>query len=361
MGMGVEAAQIILAEHKLRPLTGRLLMIGRPSTWFSPELAMKLVRDAGCELRPGVAIDIDTYTVAARNSGQRWISDKGFFELFTDAEVVTVDVTDYEGAEIVHDMCKPLPDQMRGAFDFIFDGSSLDNIFDPATAIKNFALALNDRGRILHQNHGSPHSGPYLMYPSEWFFDYYLVNRFADCRVHLGFFADQTQDDIVVQTFGWEPFVKSGENWRAVTGQMQPHLPPGLPNVAVIVLAEKAPHSTHDKTPVQYVYRHPADHPSYKVYLETYLEMRKSPRRWLSFADDADFRAAFTPSAGFTYIGRRTRPDDPWLSAPSPTGNAYPDLRARVSELEATLEAMRNSKSWRITKPLRDFAGRLRA
>src|SRR5262245_58444774 len=132
MGLGTEAARLILSEHRQRPITGKVLMIGRPATWFSAELAMQLIEAEGCRINPGVPIEIDQQTVAAKSDPhERWISDKCFFRLFCDAEVLAVDVSDFEGAEIVHDMSTPLAQDLEDKFDFVFDGSSLDNIFDP--------------------------------------------------------------------------------------------------------------------------------------------------------------------------------------------------------------------------------------
>jgi SAM-dependent methyltransferase len=265
MGMGIEAAQLILQEHRLRPLNGTLLMIGHPSTWFSPELAMQMIEAAGCRIRPGVSIELDTMTANAKaHPDRRWISDKSFFALFSDAEILTVDVSDYEGAELIHDMCRPLPTSMQGRFDFIFDRSSMDNIFDPVSAIRNFTLALKPDGRILHQNMGSPNAGPYLMFSAEWFFDYYLLNKFGDCRATLCCFDNDYHNEAFTQLIGWEPFIKDGDRWRAVTGQITARLPYELSNILVVVIAEKARRSTHDRVPIQFGYRFPVGGPGWR-------------------------------------------------------------------------------------------------
>ena len=48
------------------------------------------------------------------------------------------------------------------------------------------------------------------------------------------------------------------------------------------------------------------------------------------------------------------------LDTPAPDVSPDPGLLRRVTELEAALAAMRTSTSWRITRPLRALAGRLR-
>jgi hypothetical protein len=48
-------------------------------------------------------------------------------------------VSPYEGAEIIHDLNRPVPDKLKESADFIVDGSTLDNVFDPAMVLRNFA------------------------------------------------------------------------------------------------------------------------------------------------------------------------------------------------------------------------------
>jgi 2-polyprenyl-3-methyl-5-hydroxy-6-metoxy-1,4-benzoquinol methylase len=66
--------------------------------------------------------------------------------------VKAVDVSPYEGAEVIHDLNQPLPDRLRGTADFIVDGSVLDNVFDPATGLRNLTEMLRPGGRLLMSN-----------------------------------------------------------------------------------------------------------------------------------------------------------------------------------------------------------------
>lgn len=52
-------------------------------------------------------------------------------------EVVSIDYSDYEGASVVHDMNSPIPQHCRDSFDFVYDGGTLEHIFNFPQAIKN--------------------------------------------------------------------------------------------------------------------------------------------------------------------------------------------------------------------------------
>jgi SAM-dependent methyltransferase len=60
-----------------------------------------------------------------------------FFMLLGATEVVSFDNSEYEGASVVHDMNVPLPQQYRDSFDFVYDGGTLEHIFNFPQAIRN--------------------------------------------------------------------------------------------------------------------------------------------------------------------------------------------------------------------------------
>src|SRR5437016_11741295 len=107
-------ARAILQEHRYRPIDGAGMLIGRQTMPYSVEQAAQFMREEGVALRPCVDIAspilIDTTT--RHGKGQGYISDVGFFSLFSDIAIRTLDVTEYEGAEIVHDMHDPISDSL---------------------------------------------------------------------------------------------------------------------------------------------------------------------------------------------------------------------------------------------------------
>lgn len=225
---------LLQIEHAYRPITGDFLLIGRQTVEFST------------------------------------LTDVEHLASICPATVKALDVSDYEGAEIIHDLCKPLPDHLRGCADFIFNGSCLDNIHDPAQAMRSLSAMLRPGGRILMFEHGTAIQGAILVFSPEWFFDFFAANGYEDCQIKLGLFKN-VFDPWVLQD--WQPF---DFNRVAVTAT------PGIQygDFVNVVFAEKGEHSTDHISPVQGQYR--AFHAPGTVdpYLAAYDKYIRSSRRY---------------------------------------------------------------------------------
>ena len=74
----------------------------------------------------------------------------GEIDTITDAKYHCLDRSNYEGALIIQDMNKVIEEKKIKEFDFIYNGSCMDNIFDPVTFLTNTTKMLKVGGRILH-------------------------------------------------------------------------------------------------------------------------------------------------------------------------------------------------------------------
>jgi hypothetical protein len=185
MGIAPYIAEAVIREHKYRPIRDEVLLLGRQTFLITPEHAIDMLRAHGIEPSP-LDLDesaIDHTTRAGANRG--YITDTAFFRLLGARTVRALDVTDYEGAEILHDLNKPIPDELEDIADFILDGSTLDNLFNPAAAMQSVTRMLRSGGRFIATNMASPHASPYTMLTPYWFADYFAINRFEDARVYI--------------------------------------------------------------------------------------------------------------------------------------------------------------------------------
>jgi SAM-dependent methyltransferase len=183
MGISIIAASMILHEHKYKPITGTVLTIGRQSVAFTASEMDQLLRRFQVPKRP-IAYQVDETTVGVSRD-RAYITQESFFAAFTDARVSSLDVSNYEQAEVVCDLQAPLPRKYRGYADFIFNGSCLDNIFDTAAAIRNMTQLLKPNGRVYSFEQGNSHPTAYLKYSADWFMDYYALNQFEDCKTYI--------------------------------------------------------------------------------------------------------------------------------------------------------------------------------
>jgi len=284
MGMSCASVEIIIQEHLYRPITGKVLLIGRQNTDITPEAMTNLL--SLYDLTPRVPLVLEkegsmehkTLTLA---EGTARIADFSVFHALSDCKVVALDISDYEGAEIVHDLNVPLPDKYKGQFDFIFDGSSLDNIFNVTQALISLSELLRPGGRLLLYNASNSSPTAYMQASPDWVFDYFAINNYADCKVYIhefpwefeqvvpdpsppGGFPPQTGcfwhfDPLVVYSgqFGFQNSeIKDG-------GQRFYH-----------AIAEKAANSTSNIAPVQMHYRGS----NRAVYVEAARRFRESGR-----------------------------------------------------------------------------------
>lgn len=241
MGIHYGAQQILRAETKFRPITGDLLLIGR----------QKIITKDG---------RIST------------ITDTEWLASICKAHVKALDVSDYEGAEIIHDMSQPVPDNLKSIADFIVDGSCLDNIFDPAQALRNLSMMLRPGGRIFLCNHGTMMMGALTAQSPEWYFDFFALNRYVDCQIWLAAFVGSPYAPWKLHP--WQPF----DNEFKAAHPNPNYRGPKVGDFFSLVIAEKGFNATDDKTPVESFYRTLHDTEG-DVYLNAHKRYLTSLRR----------------------------------------------------------------------------------
>src|SRR5580700_1783531 len=184
MGLSGNAVGAIGREHAYRPIKGDVLFIGRQATYFTPGGLAEQLRSHGNVVDPS-AIEIDRTTINRIPGYGQIVTDRSIFRALGIDSVKALDTSPYEGAEIVHNLNEPIPDSLRENADFIVDGSTLDNVFDPAMALRNLAAMLKPGGRLLMIDAWSPRDGSYQLCSPAWYFDFCVTNGFADCKTYV--------------------------------------------------------------------------------------------------------------------------------------------------------------------------------
>ena len=94
-----------------------------------------------------------------------------FFTTLGAKDVQSLDLSDFEGASILHDMNETVPEELTGQFDLIYDGGTTEHIFDVATCMNNLNSLLAPNGVLVScvpaNNwfaHGFYQFGPELVY-----------------------------------------------------------------------------------------------------------------------------------------------------------------------------------------------------
>jgi SAM-dependent methyltransferase len=153
MGIGPTFVQALIREHLNKPIRGDVQIIGRQTVYFTPQQTIDLLAANGIgPTRVDVdAMELDRSTIdrRAKFADVPLISDVALFKLFGAGKVVALDHSDYEKADIIHDLRTPLPASLHGTADLVVDGSTLDNVFTPSIVLQNYSRLLRPGGRML--------------------------------------------------------------------------------------------------------------------------------------------------------------------------------------------------------------------
>ncbi|MEZ4753771.1 MAG: hypothetical protein R3A13_05600 [Bdellovibrionota bacterium] len=74
-------------------------------------------------------------------------------------DLKSMDISDYEGAEIIHDLNHELPEELNEKFDLLIDGGSLEHIFNIPEAIKSYMKLIKEGGDLFIVTVGNNHFG----------------------------------------------------------------------------------------------------------------------------------------------------------------------------------------------------------
>jgi hypothetical protein len=249
MGLNRQSAKLILAEHAFRPIMGDVMLCGRQTVHIGVTEIRELMHQLNIIERDDWQFSPDQITRASSGG----ISDSSFFAMFTNAKFESIDISSYEGATNIHDMCMSVPEHLEGIADFIYNGSCMDNVFDPCTFLINTSKMLKPGGRIVHIEHASLWPGAYLMFSPEWFFNYYAMNQFADCKIYMAVFPwgeGPRLNNATSNLFSWSPVFTKDFNYDHMSAVKE------ISGACVVLcIAEKDSDSTCNKKPVQSQYR----------------------------------------------------------------------------------------------------------
>jgi SAM-dependent methyltransferase len=165
--------------------TGRTLMLGRHRFGVPGRFRRNFDRALRRSAIEGVAADF----VQEDGYCENLMAKLGF------GEMESLDFSDYEGAHVVHDLNTPIPVSLENQFDLIFDGGTLEHVFNVPVALTSIFRMLKVGGRFISANgmNGWPMHGLYQFNPElAWTF----WARACGCHVHncLGLPKDPTAD-----------------------------------------------------------------------------------------------------------------------------------------------------------------------
>ena len=112
-------------------MLGRQKMHFRPAGW-TPRL-IKALAGFGITATPADLFQADGFC-------------ESFLRTIGWPALKSLDFSDIEGAEFIHDLSEPVGDDLKGRFDLIFDGGTTEHVFDIAQSFRNVDAMLAEGG-----------------------------------------------------------------------------------------------------------------------------------------------------------------------------------------------------------------------
>jgi hypothetical protein len=137
MGLTKNCSTFLFYTKTLGVSFDKTLMLGR------------LILYAGKE---DIAADIAKFRNNAKKPEEVVFKDEysePLFEMLGASQVDSMDVSDYEKATIIHDMNEPVPEQYKKRFSAVFDGGTIEHVFNFPVAIKNCMEMLQVGGHYI--------------------------------------------------------------------------------------------------------------------------------------------------------------------------------------------------------------------
>jgi len=148
--MGIDVTSIdYLMFHKDR-VKGRTLQLGRQG--------MHTAR--GDDYFYGLVTFKKYDTETDYNEIYKSVPHSDAFFHYLGAEIVeSIDYSPFEGATYIHDLNDPVPPELENKFDFIFDGGTIEHIFDVKMTMQNIKRMLKVGGTFMSVNMCNGHIG----------------------------------------------------------------------------------------------------------------------------------------------------------------------------------------------------------
>uniref|UniRef100_UPI0040477434 hypothetical protein n=1 Tax=Bacteroidota TaxID=976 RepID=UPI0040477434 len=173
MAINKAAASLLFELKTNQEIGGTICQLGKQTILISTDKVREVAKDFGFESKetdekfPWTGNAIDDY----------------LFRTLGYNTVESIDTDGFEGATYILDLNLDVPKEFHNRFDAIYDGGTLEHIFNLPQALKNIFCMLKPGGLIMHlsPSHNHVDHGFYMFSPT-FFYDYYQANNYKIIR-----------------------------------------------------------------------------------------------------------------------------------------------------------------------------------
>ncbi len=175
MGINAEEAKLILALKKSRQIGDDILCLGRPEFFASQIQLAKIVKGFGLNWTKS-----ELETIVKSAFAEPFLTACGF------NTIQSMDFSNYEGADVIHDLNLPIHSDLEDISSFVYDGGTLEHVFDVAQAFRNVLKLVKIGGTLCLSNPANGQAGHgFYQFSPELFFRLLEANGFADIEIYL--------------------------------------------------------------------------------------------------------------------------------------------------------------------------------
>jgi len=137
MGLDINAVLFLLAAHKKGANFGDVLTIGRQDLNIYPAKMREVLAKAG------LPADLFAPTAADTRFAEP------VFQTLGARTIASLDASAFEGAQYVHDLNLPVGPELKQRFDLVYDGGTLEHVFNFPMALQNCMEMVREGGRFI--------------------------------------------------------------------------------------------------------------------------------------------------------------------------------------------------------------------
>jgi hypothetical protein len=250
MGIDNSCIRLLMREGNRKKFSGRILQLGKQTVATTGHRIEEIAREEKFELSEPLC-DMGYREIEGRGA----VSDEYLFRRLGFDMVDSLDKNTFEGANVVWDLNQLLQKEFAniGAYNFIYDGGTMEHLFHVPNALNNIFKLLSVDGRVAHLspvkfiNHG------FYNFSTFFYEEFYETNKFLieECGI-IKLLDTKWKDHALYATCDKNSqFVRS----------LNPTLLDGATFIMNFI-ATKLPESTGDRIPQQGIYNNAWDLPN---------------------------------------------------------------------------------------------------
>ena len=174
----------ILKEHKRRPFSGKLLLLGQGDIYFTDFEYRRMAELLGVCLDTSITSGLSYKSDFAAKG---FLDAQSVFKRIGFTEVHALDYSQFEGADIVHDLnSSEIPNELLQQFDVVIDHGTLEHVFHLPNALNAIFCLLKVGGRAITSSPGNGFfdHGFYMFQPT-LFLDFYSANNWEIASIQV--------------------------------------------------------------------------------------------------------------------------------------------------------------------------------